>query len=79
MAGMDEISRRTPSPAVTNNGRMNWEAARWVSRTSRRIGSPDRRRRMRCVGKGIQRNCNAEETLITQISGKYPPLTRPLA
>ncbi len=38
---------RTPSPGQANSGRMNCEGSRWVSRTSRRIGSETRRRRLR--------------------------------
>src|SRR5262249_52000235 len=53
LPGMEEISLRTPSPGTTNNGRMNCDGARWVSRTSRRIDSETRSRRLRWMGKDM--------------------------
>ena len=47
--GIDGISRRTPSPSHTNNGRTNMSGERRVSRTIARIASVCRRRRSRRV------------------------------
>ena len=47
--GIDDTSRRTPSPSQTNSGRMNMSGDRRVSRTSARIVSDVRSRRRRRV------------------------------
>ena len=53
LPGMALISRLTPSPVQINSGRTNWEGDRWVSRTSRLIGSFALRRRILCTGNAI--------------------------
>ena len=56
--GMELIGLRTPSPGTTKRGRTNWDGSRWVSRTSRRMDSETRSRRLRWIGKDIRQvNC----------------------
>jgi hypothetical protein len=50
---MEEIGFFTPSPGQMKSGKMNLAGSSLVSRTRRRIGSLDRKRRGLCIGKGI--------------------------